>query len=83
MGMATHSVTDTARASRRTTSATRPHAPGLGRAPRGAAGLLAQRQHATTDNLAEFGLNVRMLPWLLVRGSRNTLPWAAKEFGRK
>ena len=39
-------------------------------------------KHATTDNLAEFGLNVRMLPWLLVRGSRNTLPWAAKEFER-
>lgn len=28
---------------------------------------------ATTDNLAEFGLNVRMLPWLFVRGSPGTL----------
>lgn len=30
---------------------------------------------AMTDTLAEFGLNVRMLPWLFARGSRNTLPW--------
>jgi hypothetical protein len=37
---------------------------------------------ATTDNLAEFGLNVRMLPWLFVRGSPGTLPWAAMEFDR-
>ena len=35
---------------------------------------------AMTDTLAEFGLNVRMKPWLLVRGSPNTLPWAAKQF---
>jgi hypothetical protein len=35
---------------------------------------------ATTERLAEVGLNVRMLPWLLV--SRNTLPWAAKVFDR-
>ena len=35
---------------------------------------------AMTDTLAEFGLNVRMKPWLLVRGSRRTLPWAAKQF---
>ena len=32
------------------------------------------------DDLAEFGLNIRMQPWLLVRGSRKTLPWAAKQF---
>jgi hypothetical protein len=31
-------------------------------------------------DLSEFGLNVRWLPWLCVCGSRNTLPWAAKEF---
>jgi hypothetical protein len=37
---------------------------------------------AVHDNLAEFGLNVRMLPWLKVCGSPNTLPWAAKEFDR-
>ena len=37
-------------------------------------------KHAMTDTLAEFGLNVRMKPWLLVRGSPNTLPWAAKQF---
>jgi hypothetical protein len=35
---------------------------------------------ATTDSLAEFGLSVRMLPWLFVCGSRDTLPWAAMEF---
>jgi hypothetical protein len=35
---------------------------------------------AHADDLAEFGLNIRMLPWLLVCGSRNTLPWAAKQF---
>jgi hypothetical protein len=29
------------------------------------------------DDLAEYGLNVRMKPWLLVC---NTLPWAAKQF---
>src|SRR5262249_1666669 len=37
---------------------------------------------ATTDTLAELGLEIRMLPWLLARGSRRTLPWAAKEFDR-
>jgi hypothetical protein len=35
---------------------------------------------AHADDLAEFGLNIRMLPWLLLCGSRNTLPWAAKQF---
>ena len=39
-------------------------------------------KHAATDTLAEFGLNVRMKPWLLVRGSRRTLPWTAKQFDR-
>ena len=39
-------------------------------------------KYTTTDNLAEFGLNVRMKPWLFVRGSPDTLPWAAKEFER-
>ena len=39
-------------------------------------------KHATDDNLAEFGLNVRVLPWLNVCGSRGTLPWAAKQFDR-
>jgi hypothetical protein len=34
-------------------------------------------KYATTDTLAEYGLNVRMLPWLFARGSRRTLPWAA------
>jgi hypothetical protein len=43
---------------------------------------LAGSNHATTDNLSEFGLNVRMRPWLFVRGSPDTLPWAAKEFER-
>jgi hypothetical protein len=35
---------------------------------------------AMTETLAEFGIKVRMLPWLWARGSRKTLPWAAKEF---
>ena len=35
-----------------------------------------------TDTLAEFGLNVCMHPWLFVRGSRRTLPWAAKQFDK-
>ena len=39
-------------------------------------------KHAATDTLAEFGLNVRMKPWLLARGSRRTLPWTAKQFDR-
>jgi hypothetical protein len=34
-------------------------------------------KYTMTDNLAEFGLNVRVPPWLFVRGSRDTLPWAA------
>jgi len=37
-------------------------------------------KYTMTDDLAEFGLNVRCLPWLWVCGSRNTLPWAAKAF---
>jgi hypothetical protein len=39
-------------------------------------------KYTMTDTLAEFGLNVRMLPWLFVRGSRRSLPWAAKQFDR-
>jgi hypothetical protein len=39
-------------------------------------------KNTTTDNLAEFGINVRMKPWLFVCGSAKTLPWAAKEFDR-
>jgi hypothetical protein len=39
-------------------------------------------KHAMTDTLAEFGLNVRMLPWLFARGTPGTLPWAAKQFER-
>jgi hypothetical protein len=35
----------------------------------------------TTEEFAEFGLNIRALPWLFVRGSPGTLPWAAKQFG--
>jgi hypothetical protein len=38
-------------------------------------------KYTTTDNLAEFGLNVQCLPWLFVCGS-GTLPWAAKQFER-
>ena len=37
---------------------------------------------AMTDTLAEFGINVSMKPWLFARGSRRTLPWAAKQFDR-
>ena len=37
-------------------------------------------KYTTTDSLAEFGLNVRMPPWLFVHGSPGTLPWAAKQF---
>ena len=37
-------------------------------------------EYTMTDTLAEFGLNVCMHPWLFVRGSRRTLPWAAKQF---
>ena len=50
-----------------------------------AGGLLAfwrSGKYTTTDTLAEFGLNVRIPPWIFVRGSRNTLPWAAKVFDR-
>jgi hypothetical protein len=32
------------------------------------------------DTLAGYGLKVKMLPWLKVVGSRNSLPWAAKQF---
>ena len=35
---------------------------------------------AGADTLAECGLDVRMPLWLRVRGSRRTLPWAAKQF---
>ena len=35
-----------------------------------------------TDALAEFGLNVRMPPWLFVRGSPDALPWAEKQCSR-
>ncbi len=37
-------------------------------------------KYSTTDDLAEFGLDVRMPPWLFVHGSPGTLPWAAKQF---
>ena len=37
-------------------------------------------KYTMTDTLAEFGLNVRVPPWLFVRGTRGTLPWAAKQF---
>ena len=37
-------------------------------------------KHTMTDTLAEFGINVRMRPWLFVRGSPGTLPWVAKQF---
>jgi hypothetical protein len=37
-------------------------------------------EYTMTDTLAEFDLNVCMHPWLFVRGSRRTLPWAAKQF---
>ena len=37
-------------------------------------------KHTMTDTLAEFGLDVRVPPWLFVRGSPRTLPWAAKQF---
>jgi hypothetical protein len=37
-------------------------------------------EYTTTDSLAVFGLNVRMPPWLFVRGSSRTLPWAAQQF---
>ena len=37
-------------------------------------------KYSTTDELAEFGLNIRMPPWLYVRGSPGPLPWAAKRF---
>ena len=39
-------------------------------------------KYTMTDTLAEFGLNVRMLPWLFARGSPRKLPWAAKQFKR-
>ena len=39
-------------------------------------------KYTTTDELAEFGLNVRALPWLFVHGSPGTLPWAAKRFDK-
>ena len=37
-------------------------------------------KYTTTDTLAEFGLNVRVPPWLFVHGTPGTLPWAAKRF---
>ena len=37
-------------------------------------------EYTMTNTLAEFGLSVSMPPWLFVRGSRRTLPWAAKQF---
>jgi hypothetical protein len=45
--------------------------------------LLAFRrsgQYTMTDTLAGFGVNVRIPPWLFVRSSPGTLPWAAKQF---
>jgi hypothetical protein len=35
-----------------------------------------------SNDLAEFGINVRMKPWLFFCGSRKTLPWAALQFDR-
>jgi hypothetical protein len=37
-------------------------------------------QYTMTDTLAGFGVNVRIPPWLFVRSSPGTLPWAAKQF---
>jgi len=37
-------------------------------------------KYTMTDDLAEFGIEVRMPPWIFFRGSRRTLPWAATEF---
>jgi hypothetical protein len=37
-------------------------------------------KYTTTEDLAEFGLKVRMWPWLFECGSPGTLPWAAKQF---
>jgi len=37
-------------------------------------------KYTTTDNFAQFGLNVSSKPWLFVSDSRPTLPWAAKQF---
>ena len=42
--------------------------------------IYRMRSEVRPRHLAEFGLNIRMQPWLLVRGSRKTLPWAAKQF---
>jgi hypothetical protein len=39
-------------------------------------------KYTMTDELAEFGLSVRMPPWLFVHGSPGTLPWAAKQFDK-
>jgi hypothetical protein len=33
-------------------------------------------------DMSEYGLPIMMQPWLMVCGSRNTLPWAALEFDR-
>jgi hypothetical protein len=41
------------------------------------------RSGKLASDLAEFGLNVRMKPWLYVRGSHRTLPWAAKQFEKR
>jgi hypothetical protein len=35
-----------------------------------------------SNDFAEFGINVRMKPWLFFCGSRKTLPWAALQFDR-
>jgi hypothetical protein len=40
------------------------------------------RSGKLANDLAEFGINVRMKPWLRVYGSPRTLPWAAKQFDR-
>ena len=37
-------------------------------------------EYTMTDTLAEFGLKVRIPPWIFVRGAPRTLPWAAKQF---
>jgi hypothetical protein len=40
-------------------------------------------KYTMTDELAEFGFDVAMKPWLFVCGSRDSLPWAALEFDRE
>jgi hypothetical protein len=39
-------------------------------------------KYTTTDNLREFGIEVRMKPWLYVCGSRTSLPWAERTLAK-